>query len=352
MSVQTLPVSPVIGCIRVAGDASHPAYIQLKNTNGSKNLYVYELKATIGADPIAGVPIIRMKRTASPVDLGGSGGLKSAAARRLNQLDATAINGLLRGAPDVGSIIAESAAHWSGQPAWSGQAKWDPVTVRERRAFPLVVAPLSALEFSFDTNGADKTMRIYGVWDEAANNQAGVDSAITPVSPIYAEVLTPGSTNGGPIVQLENPLGSGVNLRVYELGLAGGGSDQPSAGAMNSMVRTTTPFTLGGGGTQKIANAFRLDETDATAIAGVLRGMNFTNNGIGDTLAAMGDETKAQWLGLPSRESTDHRTPHWDRMPGGFPWTVVPGSALALAYLVQGSGTDMRGYACWDEIAA
>lgn len=186
-----------------------------------------------------------------------------------------------------------------------------------------------------------------------------------PGSPIYGEVFSAGSVNGGAFGQLLNPEGSTAKLVVHELAFWGGGADGNTGlnrQWANAVHRSDYPFDVGAGGTIKTANQIRLDQNDATAIQGVLRAMNFTNEQYHNVVGQVGYEfedindtdadglkpLRCQWLARPSTNAGD--LPTWIRRPGSFAWTLMPGSALEIPWLDNGTGTTIRVIAVWDEI--
>ena len=186
-----------------------------------------------------------------------------------------------------------------------------------------------------------------------------------PISPIYGEVYSGGSTNGGAFGQLLNPEGSTVKLLVYELWFWGGGPSSGHTGLSrqmaNAVKRSDYPFEPGSGATTVNANAIHLNETDVTTIQGILRAYDFTNEQYHNFIGQVGYEFEdvddadadgitnisAQWIGRPSVDLGD--LPTEIRRIGSFPWTIMPGSAIEIPWLDNGTGTNVRIGAVWDE---
>ena len=187
-----------------------------------------------------------------------------------------------------------------------------------------------------------------------------------PVRPIWGQVRTTGTVNGEPLCQLLNPPASPVKLAVYELWLWGGGPDG-NVGLnrqwANAVKRNEFPFLVGLGGVTTTGLKFHLDEQDTGTIHGVMQAFDFTNAQFHNAVGQMGYEFEdiddedangvkdifCQWLARPSLSIAD--IPTIIRPKGGFPWCVMPGSALEAVWLDNGLGQEIRLGAVWDEIS-
>src|ERR1041385_2259025 len=94
-----------------------------------------------------------------------------------------------------------------------------------------------------------------------------------PISPIHGMVNTAGAATAstGPLVQLLNPVASGVHLRVYELAV---GITQGTGTDRTRVRHTASPLTLAA--TVTTATPYHRDETDVTAIHATLKGSTAT----------------------------------------------------------------------------
>lgn len=173
-----------------------------------------------------------------------------------------------------------------------------------------------------------------------------------PTDAIYGEVHIFGDVNGPPVCQLINPTTSPVKLRIWELWIWGGG-DNGNIGsegrqALNAIRRTSDPFAVGAGASSHVyANQIHLDQNLVGTIHGVLHAFSFWNaqfhgpdapNGNGwlefEYPARWGID--CQWMLRPSAPSAlDVRTVI--RPKGGFPWCVMPGSALEAIWMSTGN---------------
>lgn len=174
-----------------------------------------------------------------------------------------------------------------------------------------------------------------------------------PVSPIYGELKALNSVNGECLWQLLNSSANKAII-IYELKLWGGSGGTHTGlnrQARHGVRRTSYPYDVGLGGNIKYGNLWRLNPADTTPIESVLRGIDFANSqfhnidgnfeyefeNLGDVPP---DQTKSisdQWAGATDPANTNR--PVWIRAPGSFPWTILPGSALEIAYLDNANGT-------------
>lgn len=151
-------------------------------------------------------------------------------------------------------------------------------------------------------------------------------------------VNTVGDATHGPFVQLKNTSGTLV-LKVYELMI---GVSIASGTSRIRARRTSSPLTLAG--TTTTATAFRRDERDATAIAGVLAGCT--------AIASVFTEATSFWF---DRINADSATTYEELVllrPLSFPIIVKPGSAIEVVNPDASATNALRVYACWDELAS
>lgn len=159
-----IPSSPIHGFIAQVGDATHPAFVQLKNPGGSgKRLIIYEL--TVGA-LVAPTNRFKARRTASPLTLAGA--TTTALVEHRDETDASSIVGVLAGCTAIASTFAESASFWFEKPATQGVAGYMPLWIVRPGAHPIIVKAGSALELLAADNSATIGLAVYAVWDELA----------------------------------------------------------------------------------------------------------------------------------------------------------------------------------------
>src|SRR6266496_1494790 len=159
-----------------------------------------------------------------------------------------------------------------------------------------------------------------------------------PISPVHACIAQLGDATHPAFVQLLNAVGSGRNLRVYELYVTSAGA---SSAARSRARRTSAPLTLAG--TTTVGFTSRRDETDLTSITAVLNGCTAigTNPPFAESASFWFDQTQA--LGQGRVEIL---------RPGDYPMLVKPGSAIELAYSANSAAIGLNVFAVWDEITA
>jgi hypothetical protein len=166
MADKRIPVSPIHGLVNTLGDATHRAFIQLKNPAASGFLlYVYELK--IGGS--AAAERWRLRRTAAPLTLAGT--TTTATLARRDETDATAIVATLKGCTAVATQppFAESDSFWYDRITKDGDAGYQQTPIIIPLAFPIIVAQGSAIEMCSDAaNSSAINIRMYACWDEIA----------------------------------------------------------------------------------------------------------------------------------------------------------------------------------------
>jgi hypothetical protein len=160
-----LPISPIHGMVNTAGDATHPAFIQLNNPVASgKLLYIREL--VIGQE-VATVRLKMRRIASSGLTLGGTNTVGLLARR--DQNDATAIVATLTGCTAVaGTIFTEAQSFWYDKPAAAGSAGYVGYSIIRPGAYPLIINQGSALEFAAGEVGASVLIRMYVAFDEIA----------------------------------------------------------------------------------------------------------------------------------------------------------------------------------------
>lgn len=159
-----------------------------------------------------------------------------------------------------------------------------------------------------------------------------------PVSPIHGTVNTVGDATHGPFIQLANPVGSGVTLRVYELFL---GATIASGTSRIRMQRTATPSTLGG--TITTANSFRRDETNTSTILATLKGCTAV-------ATALFAEANGWWFDRLNADSQSTYQQSQILRPQSFPLIIKAGSALEIANPDASATNALRAYIVWDEV--
>lgn len=160
-------------------------------------------------------------------------------------------------------------------------------------------------------------------------------SIYTPRSPMHGGATTNGSVNGAPTVQLLNPAGSGVLLKVLELYLCVTGSGKVF------VRRTGSPVQVAGAGSTVVsANVVRRDGRSITGFFGQLKASNFTSP------ATIFTNAQCFWY-----DFTEGRyQPTAIIRPGSFPLVIRPGSALEIAATTNGAGVRVGAYMVWDEV--
>src|SRR5918996_3397152 len=139
-----IPTSPIHAFIAQVGDATHPAFVQLRNPAASgKRMVVYEL--CVGAMATA-TNRFKIRRTAAPLTLAGA--ITTALVERRDETDTTAVQGVLAGCTAIGTVppFAESAAFWFDKPSVQGTNGYLPLWIVRPGAQPITVKAGSALE--------------------------------------------------------------------------------------------------------------------------------------------------------------------------------------------------------------
>lgn len=170
---------------------------------------------------------------------------------------------------------------------------------------------------------------------------------MVPVAPFYGIAYTGGAINAPGIVQLYNPVGSGMTLAVYEMTL------QTTLGLVNPvrppnlrMRRSTTTSTRGPGYTEGIYTVFRPDPSYTSATSASFGAFNFPTGSI------IFQDTAAQWLAWPAAEGQDGWQPTYVRQGHNcFPMTVHPGTAIEFQPNFQGTTNIIKVSLLWTEEA-
>ena len=159
-----IPVSPIHGMVNTVGDATHRAFIQLKNPAASGfNLRIFELK--IGGS--AAAERWRLRRTNAPLALAGT--ITTATLARRNELDVAAIVATLKGCTAVATQppFAEVDSFWYDRITKDADQGYQETPLIVPLSYPLIVAQGSAIEMCSDAaNSAAIAIRLYAVWDE------------------------------------------------------------------------------------------------------------------------------------------------------------------------------------------
>jgi|SRR6266487_1795024 len=158
-----IPISPIVGMVNTAGDATHPPFISLANPNGSgKNLRIYE----IGVSAEGFTNRLKMRRV-SGSGLGLGGTTTAGLLIRKDETDATAIVALLNGCTAfTGAAFTEAQSFWYDKVAAAGAAGYILQPVVRPLSFPIIVKPNSTIEFMASDNGAAVQARMFVVFDE------------------------------------------------------------------------------------------------------------------------------------------------------------------------------------------
>lgn len=180
-----------------------------------------------------------------------------------------------------------------------------------------------------------------------------------------SELRILGSTNGSPIIQLIND-STHFKLRVYRLDVWGqintGGHTGLDRQSAYGIRRTDNPFNPGTGATVTFGNIIRLDPDDVSLLAGTVRGMDFNDEQYHNIVGQTGYEYEdiddsdgdgilsifSQLIVAPSTYPSNR--PFQIRPPGGFPWTIMPLSALEVAWLDNGAARVCHAAFEWDKV--
>ncbi len=167
MADKRVPVSPIHACVTTTGSATpRGPLIQLKNPTGS-GIYVvvYELK--IGC-LTASTGRARARRTASPLTLTGT--VTTATNFRRDERDVTASVATLKGSTDTDvTAFTEALSFWFDRITKNNDAGYQMTELYRPLAYPLIIAPGSALEVAHADTGVAVTLTAYAAWDELVN---------------------------------------------------------------------------------------------------------------------------------------------------------------------------------------
>jgi hypothetical protein len=158
-----IPISPIVGMVNTAGDATHPPFIVLANPNGSgKNLRIYQIEVTSeGA-----TNRLKMRRVAAS-GLGLGGTTTAGLLIRKDETDVTAIVATLNGCTAfTGTAFTEAQSFWYDRTSSAGSAGYVLQSVIRPLSFPLIVKPNSSIEFMAADNGAAVLARFFVTFDE------------------------------------------------------------------------------------------------------------------------------------------------------------------------------------------
>lgn len=183
------------------------------------------------------------------------------------------------------------------------------------------------------------SQQLGGVIKDVAE-QTIVGKDFIPVSPIHAGVGSDGDASGTPaLLQLTNPLGSGVIMVIYELLVSQNGN----ANQQIRLMITDVP-AIDNGGVITTATPIHRDERNTATIFGTLKGFTkmtpnppFTtdNSSFWETAR---DVNQPQNMPVPVIA------------PGMHPLVLLPGQTLQCASPLTGATMRNTMYACWDEL--
>jgi len=162
-----VPVSPIHACVTTAGSATpRGPFIQLANPGGSGiYLVVYELM--VGC-LTAAAGRVRARRTASPLTPAAT--VTTATNFRLDERDVTASVATLKGSTNTDvTAFTEALSFWFDRITKNNDAGYQMTKLLIPLAFPLIIAPGSALELVHADTGAAVTLTAYMKWDELVN---------------------------------------------------------------------------------------------------------------------------------------------------------------------------------------
>lgn len=191
----------------------------------------------------------------------------------------------------------------------------------------LVAKLLKDFASDINTNGGTGTGGVSG----------GTFAGPFPASPVFGEAHTVGDSTHPARIQLKNPIGSGVNLMVYEMYLSN--TIITTGTGLLLGVRTASPTTMTG--ISDTANLIHLDEDNVSTIhATLVAGPN------GSALT----EATADFAATSTAEGQAAFKTYPIRSPAGFAIKVDPGSAIEFTTTVNGTGDGFRLWAVWDEV--
>lgn len=184
------------------------------------------------------------------------------------------------------------------------------------------------------------TQQIAGVIEDiTVAGEFGKD--FPPVSPIHAGVGTFGDAGGfPPVIQLQNPVGSGKIMVVYEFY----GSQDGSANQQIRLNITDNP-AVDNAGVITTAVTARRDENDATAIVGTLKAFTkmlpnppflTENANFWETVANTGATPPGAQIPIVK--------------PGTHPLVLLPGHTLQFTNPTASAASRVSAYAVWDEL--
>lgn len=157
----TVPTSPIVSMVETGGSLNGPATIHLLNVSGSGRL----VRLRRARAHISTGNVIKMRRTSSPIDLAGAGGvLTNGTSIRCDERNPATITAEFRGTTFTvgGATFARSAAQWNF-PYVDGNGIQEPL---DETDFPITIKEGSAVEWAADVNGAGVILRVHAVWDE------------------------------------------------------------------------------------------------------------------------------------------------------------------------------------------
>ena len=172
-------------------------------------------------------------------------------------------------------------------------------------------------------------------------------STFLPVAPFYGIAQTGGSVNSPGVVQLYNPVGSGVTVWVYEATIGTPQSlTNPFRPPSLRMRRSTASMTRGGGFTEGIYSTMRPDPSFTSASSVSFSAWNFTSG------ASIFQDDQSQWFAWPTVEGQNGWQPTYVRQGNNcFPISIQAGSALEFQPNFQGVTNTIKINMLWTEEA-
>lgn len=153
--------SPIWASIETQGSLNGPATVHLLNPIGSgKRLWLRKLKVWISAGQI-----VKVRRTASPIDLFGAGAtITNDTPVRMDQRDVTAVAAEFLGTtfPDNGDTFTIAQSQW----VFNMENSSEGLNVLKSVDFSESVEAGSAVEITSNAFGAGVTLRVHAIWDE------------------------------------------------------------------------------------------------------------------------------------------------------------------------------------------
>ncbi len=218
---------------------------------------------------------------------------------------------------------------------------------------------------TFNPNDGMRVGVIFIIIGPSAETPAGAPvEQFGPQAMYRSELRITGSVNGAPVIQLINDSPDTHKLILRKLTVWGQGTSGGHTGLNRQSAygfrRTSDFYNPGTGATVTDGVVVRLDSRDTATIYGTVRGMDFTDEQFHNIAGQTGYEYEdiddsdgdgefqifSQLIVAPSASPNDH--PFTVRGVGSYPWTILPGSAVEVAWLDNGTARVCHVQFEWD----